>query len=219
MVIVGRVPVFGPLLQLAPASDTHGREALRRRQQGVAPPFGFTEQVGGIRRIAEQVCKQLVVHRSAGNDREFPFSVYFRAVLGREGGGCHPITGDGIDRQEIEMETAGFAEDRIDPFQESPVAREEVEIPKILAEPGIAGGPDSVGGSVHCSGRAPDVGVVVEHPSAAAVHGRRIAAGSGGDFPDQPHERFARLAQAGDRHRPVVHLQVDVGGVFAVPGG
>ena len=71
--------------------------------------------------------------------------------------------------------------------------------------------------SIHRTGDAPDVRVVVSHPSTATIHltcrlGTRLA-----QILDQGEQRLGILAQIGYLSWPIIHLGIDVDGILAVP--
>ena len=103
--------------------------------------------------------------------------------------------------------------------EEVDVAGEEPVLPEVLAHPRASRGPQSGGSLVDGSRDAPDVGVVVEHPSVGAVHDARGLMTRLADIADEREEGCVEVGEVGDLRRPVVHLTVDVGGVFGVPVG
>ena len=86
----------------------------------------------------------------------------------------------------------------------------------MLAEPRGAGGPHPID-VVDRRGAEPEVGVVMKHPPAAAVHLFRGARAADAQIVDHVPERGATLGDVGDLAGPVVHLEVDVGRVLAFP--
>ena len=66
---------------------------------------------------------------------------------------------------------------------------------------------------------APKVGVVVRHPASGMIHlpGRLLPVGI--HTPHMFKQRQMTLAQSTTLCRPVIHLGIDVDGIFAVPGG
>ena len=84
-------------------------------------------------------------------------------------------------------------------------------------QPGAARWEHAPGRSVDRTGNAPQVGVVVSHPSVAAIHlacrrGTRLA-----QFACHLEQRPLRLGKVTYQRRPVVHLGIDVNSVLRVP--
>ena len=90
--------------------------------------------------------------------------------------------------------------------------------PEMRAKPGAAGGPDAVD-AVDGGGAAPDVGVVMEDPAAGVVEIVRGAAAADGQVLHHVEQRAGAFTEVGRPRGPVIHLDIDVGGVFAFPGG
>ena len=98
------------------------------------------------------------------------------------------------------------------------VARVEIMLPEVGGQPGTSRGEHAPGCAVHRTSDAPEVGVVVGHPSLAAIHltsrnGTRLT-----EVADHREERLLRLCEVTHEGRPVVHLGIDVDGVFRIPG-
>ena len=90
-------------------------------------------------------------------------------------------------------------------------------LPEVEAEPWAAGDPDAVVGGVDGGGAAPEVEVVVERPAAGAVMFLRGDAAGFAEFFEGFEERIVALGEIGALGGPVVHLGVDVAGVFGIP--
>lgn len=73
-------------------------------------------------------------------------------------------------------------------------------------------------GSINGAGGTPDIGVMVQNPAACAVMGLGHLASSFGHIFHQLHQRQEGLGEIGNIGQPVIHLQIDVDGVFAAPG-
>lgn len=85
------------------------------------------------------------------------------------------------------------------------------------AQPGTAGDPDTMVGSVDGCGSPPDIRIMVQHPSRAIV---MLPCGGFSSFSTLFHhlkESFMTLGKSGDFRRPIVHFSVDVDRPFAVP--
>ncbi len=84
-------------------------------------------------------------------------------------------------------------------------------------EPCASVGPCAVIGLVDYARCAPYVSVVVGDPSGTSVHLAGCRAGIVGEVVDEGEERFVTFGEICHLGGPVVHLGVDVDGVFAVP--
>ena len=121
--------------------------------------------------------------------------------------------------QEVEEELRGFLHDGIGfAAQERTVQAVLIALPEVQGEPRSAHRPDADVSIVDRRGVAPGVDVVVEHEAAGAVHLLRRPAAAVERHPDQVEQRPGGFGQVADFRRPVVHLDVDVGRVLAVPG-
>ncbi len=90
-------------------------------------------------------------------------------------------------------------------------------VPELRAEPRTAGRPQPPFRAVDGPGGPPDVGVVMQDPSARAVMRRRDLRAGPADVLDKPDERLHAFAEIGGIRQPVIHLKIDVGRVLAVP--
>ena len=90
-------------------------------------------------------------------------------------------------------------------------------IPEMQAQPRAAHGPHAPVRPINGRGRAPEVGVVMHHPPACAVLRLRGASASHGEVVHHSDERLDALGEVAGFGGPVVHLGVDVDGVFATP--
>ena len=84
-------------------------------------------------------------------------------------------------------------------------------------QPRAAHRPDAAVGVVDRRGIAPGVDVVMKREAARAVHLLGGAAAAVERHLDQVEQRPRGFRQVAHFGRPVVHLQVDIGGVLAVP--
>ena len=212
--VLGIIPVLPPLLQLAVLADPHRRQATahhveRVRECGVTP-----QDRRRARRVREKVGHELVVHRHARKDVG---SHPGRVVLRRVGRRHHEVAGARILDEEVHEELRSALHQRIDLRQVFLVSVIEIAVPEVLAEPGTAARPEAAVGEVQRARDAPQVGIVVQHPAAAAVLARRDGAALR-EVADQRQQRLVQLRQVRQLGGPVVHLQVDVGRIIAAPG-
>ncbi len=102
------------------------------------------------------------------------------------------------------------------------IAAERVVLPQVVAEPRARQrevGPLRLSAAVvaHRRRLAPEVGVVVRAPAAAAVVDAGRFRAVHAQILDEVEERGVALGQVGDLGRPVVHLRVDVDRVVRAP--
>jgi hypothetical protein len=98
------------------------------------------------------------------------------------------------------------------------VAGEAEVVPEMEREPGGAHGPDASAEAVDGAGIAPDVGVVVGDGAAGFVVSLRGEVAGGLSVVEEIEERGVEVGEVGPVGEPVVHLGVDVDGVFGAPG-
>ena len=86
-------------------------------------------------------------------------------------------------------------------------------------KPGATCWEHAPGRAIHRAGNTPEVGVVVRHPSVAAIHLTGCELSCLTQVSDHVEERLLGLCQVTYEGRPVVHLGIDVNRVFRIPGG
>ncbi|OPZ96702.1 MAG: hypothetical protein BWY72_01539 [Bacteroidetes bacterium ADurb.Bin416] len=93
----------------------------------------------------------------------------------------------------------------------------------MLAQPRASHGPVGpfgiTGSLTHRIGLCPDVRVVMGGPTVHTVIVFSRVLTVDGHMPDLFHQRQGHFPHVQGERRPVIHLQVDVGGVVAAPGG
>ena len=67
-------------------------------------------------------------------------------------------------------------------------------------------------------GYAPDIGVVMRHPSLGAIKFIRGIFSRHGKIADKIEQGLVHLRQIGQLRRPVIHLRVDIDGIVRAPG-
>ena len=92
-------------------------------------------------------------------------------------------------------------------------------LPDMLAQPYAAHRPHAVARGVHGGRATPEVGVVVGHPTVSAVIQLCRFGSVLRQVFDQVEQRGSTFRKVGDLGRPVVHLGVDVEGIFTAPVG
>ena len=207
--VLGVVAVGHPLLELSPFADLRPYQLAAQRRQTVAIRLVFAQRIGRVDGVGEEVPHDLLVIRHA---------VLGGAVLGRPAHGHHQ-TAVGQGLQLVFPELADLLEHGVGHVpQVFLVAAEGVVLPQVLAVPGAAGLVPLPAHAAH------DVVGGADRPAADLAAGRAELLGRGRRlhprFPlahDQPEERRVALGEVGRLRGPVVHLDVDVGVVVAVP--
>ena len=172
------------------------------------------ERARRLDRVAEQVAQDLLVHRRAHRQRRAERV----RVLGRERRrGDEPVVRRLLD-QRVEEELRRALQQRVDALADRRDRRCTRSDPRARS---VSQAPP-VGHMPHCgpsigAGRAPQIGVVVRHPAAGAVHLARRARAGHRQVRHHGRQRVHRLGQVRRQRRPVVHLGVDVDGVLAAP--
>ena len=161
MAIPGVVPVFEPLLQLSPTPDLHRSQLRGYRTQAVDKNRLLAHHRSGIDGIGEKIVDHLVVHRRTSNDHKRAFAVDRRCIFGRIRGRYHQPIVFGFAHKEIDIELARAFHQRIYFTQIFFIAREQITIPQMLAEPCIAGRPHAVAMPIDRTGRCPNIGIMV----------------------------------------------------------
>ena len=215
--VVRVVPVFEPLLQLSPSSDLQGCHLTEACGIVVVELLVHAQHLAGGNDAVEELVDQLVVHGGPVGDGDAAIGRRM-TVLGRHRGRDHQPAMCRFGNEHGIEKLCRTLHDGIGLLQKPAVAGIEVMLPQVGTEPCAAGHPHATGGSVYASGDAPDVGVVVGHPSLLAIHHLRRLGTALAHLADEPEQRLVEVRQACHLGRPVVHLQVDVGGVLAVPG-
>src|SRR4029450_9740142 len=122
-----------------------------------------------------------------------------------------------VRHQVIEKKFRGFLEYWIRLRQERTVGIEQVVLPQVLRHPGRAGRPQARARQITWTRKAPDVRDVMGDESAGTVVDACRLAPSYTQRIEKIEKRFVCPREIRDLRRPVVHLQVDVQMVVAVP--
>ena len=133
--------------------------------------------------------------------------------------GLLDVAVSGIGRQIVGQEVSGTLHHGIVFFQELLVARVEIVLPEVRRQPSTTCGEHAPGGTVDRSCDAPEVGVVMGYPATTTVHLLGCLHSRLTQVADHREERLLRLGEVAHEGRPVVHLGIDVDGVFRVPRG
>ena len=210
MMIVRVVAVGHPLLKLSPLANFRPDQLFSHRGDLVAIWTVNVQSVGCGDVVGEQVVDDLLAVADA---------VLARAMLGRPAiGHRQPSVGQCL--QAVGPEFAYLLDDRIgDIFQINLIAAKLIVPPEMLTVPSIGG---VVPLPAHAAG---DVVRRADRPAARRARGRlEFRRGLGGLAPgfklasNQLQERLVAFSQVGWFGRPVVHLDVDIRMIVAMPG-
>ena len=207
------VPILQPFLQLPRAPDLIRREPGARDGKLLAQVCVHAEGFRRLDRVREQVAQDLHVHRRPGADG----GTERMLVLRRQRGIRHQPFVIRLLDERIEEKLRRALERGIKLFQLRRVAAELVAIPEVQAQPRAAHRPHAPRGTVNRRGRAPQVRVVMRHPAARAVLRLRGARAGHGEIIHHREQRLDALGEIARLGGPVIHLRVDVDGVFAAP--
>ena len=202
------VHVLQPLLQLAVPSDLHGRQPVEHLRQRIAESGIIAHNLRSLQSIVQGIKHYLVVHRT---------TCRYRTVLGRHRRSHHPPFVRRMLGQEIQKETGRAFQYRIISFQELFVGSEQVVLPQMLGQPCPSTRPHAGRCKIHHAADAPQVGIVMGHPSSAIVHVTSCLRPRHGQVFQHGEQGLVHLTQVGHLGQPIVHLSVDIDGVFAVP--
>ena len=214
MLVVRIVYVLQPFLQLSILAHLHRRQLGDGLLECFLIGFVTTEDTGSLQHIVHHIEDNLVVHRAAC--AEIRFAAY-ATMLGTYRRNHHQITRVGMLYQEVEEEVGGTLHDGIILGKEQGIACELIVLPKVRGKPSATTGIHAPRSSIHGSGNTPEVGVVVSHPTTATIHHLRRLGARFAQVTNHREERLCSLAEVADLGGPIVHLGVDVDGVFAVP--
>ena len=188
------------------------------------------ENPAGLRIVAKQIGENLHVHTGTVADggevvhaRDFVIEVFiagtFRWVLRRVRGVGHQPFSIGMFHEKIHEEVYRSLDHRVHVLEIRTVQRIEIVFPQMGGQPGTAHRERAPGRSIHGCGHTPDVGVLVEHPAPGPVMFVRYLGALIGQFLDQRDQRLGTIGQVARFHGPVVHLEIDIGGVLGIPTG
>ena len=118
-----------------------------------------------------------------------------------------------------QQEIGSSFQDGIASIKESLVASIQVVLPQVRGKPGTTCWEHTPCGTIHRSRNTPQVGVMMRHPTRTVVHGARRLSACYTQVANHREQRFLCLSQITHIGRPVVHLGIDVDGIFRVPSG
>ena len=218
---VAAVSVDKPLLKLFATADLHGWKQSQRLFKFFLILSVLAKDTCRLQRIRQSVEHYLVVHRAASGNR---CRFAGRSLFGTHRRHNHkPVLTFsrcgvvGMRHHEVQVKIRSTLDNRIPFAKEIHVACVEVVLPKVSGEPCAAIGIHAPECTIDGTCNAPQVGVMVGHPSTTPVHefgrsGTRLT-----QVAYHPEEWFVGLREVSDFRRPVVHLGIDVDGVFRIP--
>ena len=114
----------------------------------------------------------------------------------------------------VHQEIGGTLHDGVVLPQEVLIACEQIVLPEVGGEPGSTRGEHTPCGAIYRTGYAPEVCVMMGYPAATVIHGTGSLGACMAKVLDHGEQRLLRLGEITYECRPVVHLGIDVDGVF-----
>ena len=217
--VIGRViPVLNPLLQLSPRANVHGSQFLEARLIMLGRS-DIAEDAGSLSHFAPEVSDELAVHCTTSHRSSI---VSLGSILRRIGGTDHQIMMPWLIDHRLVKETRCSLHHGIPFAQKILVERKEVMLPKMCAKPCATRHPHARRSVVNGARDAPQISVVMQHPCLGigrAIHHTSCITSRLAHLSYQAEERLVEFGKIADLRGPIVHLEVDVAGVFAVPRG
>ncbi len=166
MTVIGPVPVVHPFLQVSPAPHLHRSQLFTERQQAVGVLLISVQNLSCCNQVRKNIVDYLIVHGGTGHYA----NTRTMGVFGGHGGTKHHPAVYRFFLQYVFKKQGSSHQYGIILFEKSPVARIEIMLPDMLAEPGTSHRPETVKSPVHRSAYTPAVGIVVYAPTSGTVH-------------------------------------------------
>ena len=214
MLVVRIVDVLQPFLQLSILAHLHWRQLGNSLFERSLISFVTTEDTGSLQYIVHHIEDNLIVHCATCTEVRFAAHA---TMLGTYRRNYHQITRVGMLHQEVEEEVGSTLHDGVILCEEQGIARKLIVLPKVCGKPSASAGIHAPWSAIHGPGNAPEVGVVVSYPATATIHHLRSLGTCFAQVANHREERLGCLAEVADLGRPIVHLGIDVDGIFAVP--
>ena len=213
--IVGIVPVLEPFRNLSILTGLCRREALDSCFHLGTHIFINAKDLGSFNRVVQNIADNLVVHRRA-KANVVTAVVVFRRIT-RSGHQVLVARGRFFD-EAVHEEECGTLHGRINILEVFLIGRIVEEVfPKVRTKPARAGRPKAPS-AINRSRTVPKVGIVVFDPTfvntPVNLGGLFALRDHGLDFVNERPHTFFEVAGF---CRPVVHFEVDVGGVLTAP--
>ena len=117
----------------------------------------------------------------------------------------------------VEIEVSSTLDNRIPLTKKFLIACVEIVLPQMSSKPSTSVGIHAPEGTINRTCNAPDVGIVVCHPAIASIHLLGSHSTCLAQILDHREKRLGGLGEVADLSRPVVHLSIDVDGIFRIP--
>ena len=140
-------------------------------------------------------------------------------MFGRHSGSRDEPAILGVWTQVVDEEVGSTLHDRVIVGQQLAVACKEVLLPDVRRQPGTTRREHAPCRTVDRSGNAPEVGIVMRQPALAAIHLLGSLGTRHAEVANHREQRLLGLDKVTHHGGPVVHLGIDIDGVFGVPGG
>ena len=215
MLVPRVVGINQPLLQLTILANLHRREIGQRGGQTfLQSGILHTQHLHGGENVAQHIEDNLVVHRRACRHSS---ALSFRSVFRRNGRHRHQPTILRMTLYIVEQELGCPTHHGELLFQEGLIACEQVVLPEMSGQPGTARREHAPSGTIHRSCDAPQVGIMMSHPTATAVHLLRSHRTGLTQIINHREQGLCSLTQITDIRNPIVHLGIDINRIFRIP--
>ena len=119
----------------------------------------------------------------------------------------------------VHQEVGSPLHDGVITLQQCFVARKQVLLPDVCRQPRTSRRKHAPCRTIHRSGNAPQICIVVSHPSSTTIHHVGCLASRLTQVTNHVEQGFLCLHKVAHHGGPVVHLSIDIDGVFRVPRG
>ena len=216
MLILRIIRIHKPLLQLSVLSYLHWRNLRNQLLHRLAFSLINTQYFRSLHGTGQGIEGYLVIHRATCR---YGSSLTHRSLFRTHRRHSYLPFGARQLLHIVEIELSGTFYYRIPLLEESLVARIEIMLPEMGGEPGSAIREHAPLRTVHRTCYAPDISVMMCHPATAAIHLLSRLCSRYAQILNQRIQRFRGVTEIRYLGRPVVHLRIDVDGIFAVPRG
>ena len=214
MFILRIIRIHKPLLQLSVLSYLHRRNLRNQLLHLLALSLINTQYFRSFHGTGQGIEGYLVIHRATSRYGSFlSFRSLFRTHRRH---GYFPFCAWQL-LHIVEIELSSTLYHRIPLLEESLVARIEIMLPEMGSEPGSAIRKHAPLRTIHRTCYAPDIGVMVCHPTTTTIHFPSRLCSRYAQILNQRIQRFRGVTEIRYLGRPVVHLRIDVDGIFTVP--
>ena len=214
MLILRIIRIHKPLLQLSVLSYLHRRNLRNQLLHRLALSLINPQYFRSLHGTGQGIEGYLVIHRATCR---YGSSLTHRSLFRtHRRHGYLPFCARQL-LHIVEIELSGTFYYRIPLLEESLIARIEIMLPEMGGEPGSTIREHAPLRTVHRTCYAPDIGVMMCHPATATIHFPSRLCSRYAQILNQRIQRFRGVTEIRYLGRPVVHLRIDVDGIFAVP--